>query len=267
MGVDRKQQAGGYGRQMLHVVAAVLATALALGLVLVQPWVGRRRYRRLLAALETKLDARLHHFRRAIIGEWAVSIVILGIGAMASYRPASIGLGVGPHPASAAFIVAEVTIALAVSALVFRFGGTGITNALRRQARGFEALLPRGRRERITFAALAITAGICEELIFRGFGIAYLRWLWPGSPRSAVILITAAAFGFGHLYQGVRGVVLTGLVGGYFAWLVLSTGSLWPAMAIHGLLDLRILALPDLGVPAETEHRGGASPAPAPSSG
>jgi len=249
---------------MLHAIAAVLATALALGLVLVQPWVGRRRYQRLLAALATKPDARLRHFRRAIVGEWAAAAVILAIGALASYRPATIGLGLGPHPASELFIVAWVTIVLGLSALVFRFGGSGITNALRRQARGFEALLPRGRRERLTFAALAITAGICEELIFRGFGIAYVRWLWPGAPRTAVIVVTGLAFGLGHLYQGARGVVLTAVVGGYFAWLVLSTGSLWPAMVIHGLLDLRILALPDLALPTGAEHHG-ASPAAAPS--
>jgi membrane protease YdiL (CAAX protease family) len=103
-----------------------------------------------------------------------------------------------------------------------------------------------GRLERSVFALLAVTAGVCEELLFRGFGIAYLRWLWPGSPRVAVIAITAVAFGLVHLYQGPRGVVLTGLVGAYLAWLVLSTGSLLPAMVIHALLDLRILALPDL---------------------
>ncbi|HEX3541164.1 MAG TPA: CPBP family intramembrane glutamic endopeptidase, partial [Acidimicrobiales bacterium] len=102
---------------------------------------------------------------------------------------------------------------------------------------------------------------ICEELIFRGFAVSYLRWLWPAAPRSVIIVITAAAFGLGHLYQGARGVILTGLVGAYLAWLVLSTGSLLPAMVIHALLDLRILALPDLREPAPAAT-GGVTPAP-----
>jgi len=59
-------------------------------------------------------------------------------------------------------------------------------------------------------------------------------------------VVTAAAFGFAHLYQGTRGVLLTGLVGAYLAWLTLSTGSLLPAIVIHALIDLRVLALPDL---------------------
>ena len=151
------------------------------------------------------------------------------------------------------FRSAEVAVLLGLSALLFRFGGTAIREALRRQAKGFLALLPRGGREQITFGALAITAGICEELIFRGFGLAYVRWLWPATPRWAAIVIIATAFGVAHLYQGPRGILLTGLVGAYFTWLVLSTGSLWPAMALHALLDLRVLALGDLEPDAPAE--------------
>lgn len=231
---------------MSHVVAAVLATALAAGLVLVQPFIGRRRYRRLVAAVATEPEARVRHYRRGIGGEWAISVLILVIGLLAGRDAASVGLDLGEHPGAEALVVAEVAVLLGISALVFRFGGSGVRDAIRHQARGFVALLPKGRRERIMFAGLAVTAGICEELIFRGFGLAYLRWLWPATPRWAAIIIVAAAFGLAHLYQGIRGILLTGLVGGYLAWLVLSTGSLVPAMAIHAVLDLRILALPDL---------------------
>jgi membrane protease YdiL (CAAX protease family) len=230
-------------------LAAVLASALAAALVLVQPWAGRRRYKRLIASMAQVPDARLRHYRRGIIGEWAAVGAVVVIGLLAGRDGSSIGLRLGDHLGSEAVITAEVAALLGISALVFRFGGRGIREMLRRQARGFEALLPRGRRERTVFALLAVTAGVCEELLLRGFGIAYLRWLWPAAPRVPVIVITAAAFGLMHLYQGVRGVILTALVGAYLAWLVLSTGSLLPAMLIHALLDLRVLALPDLEAP------------------
>jgi membrane protease YdiL (CAAX protease family) len=236
---------------MIRATAAVLATAVAAALVLVQPWVGRRRYQRLLAHLAKEPAARIRHYRRGIIGEWATVGVLLVIGLLAGRTPASVGLTLGPHARTETAIVAEVAVVLGVSALLFRFGGRGIRDILRRQARGFEALLPRGRSEKQVFALLAVTAGVCEEVMFRAFGIAYLHWLWPAASRPAVIVITAAAFGLVHLYQGPRGVVLTGVVGAYLAWLVLTTGSLLPAMAIHALLDLRILALPDLNPPAQ----------------
>jgi uncharacterized protein len=234
---------------MIRLIAAVLASALAAALILVQPWAGRRRYRRLVSTIAEHPEARLRHYRRGIVGEWAAVGLILVIGLLADRSRSSIGLDLGHHVGSETVIVAEVAALLGASALVFRFGGTAILRALRRQARGFVALLPRGRQERVVFAGLAVTAGICEELVFRGFGIAYLRWLWPGAAEWAVITITAVGFGLVHLYQGPRGVVLTGLVGAYLAWLVLSTGSLLPAMVIHALLDLRVLALPDLETP------------------
>lgn len=238
---------------MTRVAAAVLASALALALVLVQPWTGRRRYRRLVAAVAHQPDARRRHYWRGIVGEWGAVGLVVVIGLLAGRSAASIGLRLGDHPGSEAALVAEVAVLLGISAAVFRFGRSGVRDMLRRQARGFEALLPHGRGERAVFALLAVSAGICEELLLRGFGIAYVRWLWPGASDLALILITAAVFGLAHLYQGPRGVVLTGLIGGYLAWLVLANGSLVPAMIIHALLDLRVLALPDLSDPPKPE--------------
>lgn len=230
----------------MRVVAGVLATLLMGTMVLIQPWAGRRRYRRLLDDLGHDGRARLRHYRRGIAGEWAAVGVVGLIGLMAGRSAGSIGLERGPHATAAAHTVLGVAVVLGLSALVFRVGGEPVRQMLRRQARGFEALLPRGRPERATFALLAVTAGVCEEVLYRGFGVAYVHWLWPDPSHAALILLTSTSFGLAHLYQGVRGVVLTGLVGAYLAWLVLSTGSLLPAIAIHALLDLRILALPDL---------------------
>src|SRR5579859_696351 len=161
----------------MHAVGAVLATALAAALVFVQPFAGRRRYRRLLAASPTDPSARLHHYRRGIAGEWIAAALVGLIGLLVGRHGVTVGLPGGHRGSVAAGTVAEVGVVLALSAGVFHFGGTRVREALRRQARGFAALLPRGRREKLTFALLALTAGVCEEVVFRGFGIAYVRWL------------------------------------------------------------------------------------------
>ena len=230
----------------MRPTAAVLATAFAAALVFFQPLAGRRRYQRLKAELAANPDARLRHYRRGIVGEWLAVAAVGVIGLLAGRHPASIGLRVGPHARAAASDVLTVGIVLGASVIIFRYGGREVRDLLRRQARGFLDLLPRSRRERLTFVVLAITAGVCEEVVFRGFGIAYVQWLWPGASRPFIIVATAAAFGFAHLYQGTRGVVLTGAAGAYFAWVTLATGSLLPAIAIHALVDLRVVALPDL---------------------
>ena len=140
-------------------------------------------------------------------------------------------------------------VALLLVTFAYRVGGQGARRLLAVQLRPVAALLPRTTQERWTFAALAVTAGVCEELIYRGFGLAALRWAVPGIGEGALIAVTATAFGLAHLYQGRVGVVLTGVLGAYFAWMTISTGSLLPAMLLHGLVDLRILGLPLEAVP------------------
>lgn len=227
----------------MTALAAVLATLLAAAMVGVQPVAGRRRYQHLLKALAADPAARLRHYRRGIIGEWLAFAGVAVIGALAGRSPASIGLTTTGFGKTGAEVV-EAAAVLAGSTILFRLDA--LREAIRVQTRGFIALLPRTSEERWTFAGVAVTAGICEEVLFRGFGIAYVRWLWPGATHGWLILLTSVAFGFAHLYQGLRGVVLTGIVGAFFASLVLSSGSLLPAVLLHALLDLRVLALPDL---------------------
>ena len=145
--------------------------------------------------------------------------------------------------------VPVLAVALVAITAVYRFGGSATRRALAVQLRPVAALLPRTPAERRMFALLALTAGICEEVLYRGFGLAALRWAAPGLGHPALIAVTAVAFGLAHLYQGPVGVALTGLIGAYLAWIAIATGSLLPAMVLHALLDLRILALPLDAVP------------------
>src|SRR5258708_8718222 len=78
------------------------------------------------------------------------------------------------------------------------------------QARA-ERILPQGRLELIPFFALAVTAGVCEEFLYRGFATAaFLRWVLP--PWIAVVA-SSLLFGLAHLYQGRGGFVSTTILG------------------------------------------------------
>ena len=221
---------------------------LVVVLVCVQPFLGRRRYRRLAERARTDPNARVRHYTRGIVGEWVYVGVIAVIGALAGHGAASIGLtlhhlqpGAGGNAAGFTVVAA---FGLLASTVIIRLGGRRTLDAVRRQVRGFVELLPRTNQERAVFAGLAVTAGICEEILYRGFGIAYVKWLLPGASRTTVIVVIGVAFGIVHLYQGPRNVLLTGIVGGLFAWITLLTATLLPAMAVHALVDLRVLALP-----------------------
>jgi membrane protease YdiL (CAAX protease family) len=240
----------------MHALAALLATALVVLLVAVQPFTGRRRYRRLIERADVDPGARQAHYRRGIVGEWTGVATVVVVGLLAGRTAASIGLRMPDDLRRGWAPVVQIAALLVVSTIFMR--RPSFREPLRRQASTFAALLPTSRAERQTFAGLAVSAGICEEILYRGFLMAYVSWLFPGLGSGWVVAITAAGFGVAHAYQGPRGIALTGLVGAAFGSLVVASGSLLPAIVAHALVDLRILFLPDLRLPLPDP-----SPAPA----
>ena len=58
-----------------------------------------------------------------------------------------------------------------------------------------------------------------------------------GLGRGAVVL-AIVAFGLAHAYQGIRGIVLTGVTGAVAMGLYLLTGSLVAPIVVHATVDL-----------------------------
>src|SRR5271166_5721763 len=121
--------------------------------------------------------------------------------------------------------------------LVAAFAGGSLLQAIlvRRSAKarekilsafkGMAFILPITREERAWFALVSITAGICEEVLYRGFLIRYLS----NGPWHAGIWIALAiasiSFGLAHGYQGLTGIVGTTVLGAGLAAIFLATGS------------------------------------------
>lgn len=105
-----------------------------------------------------------------------------------------------------------------------------------------DALVPKSNNERLWFALVAISAGLCEELVFRGYGLRLLHSM--GLVGITLLVVSALVFGLVHIYQGVLGVIMTAVMGAFLAIIYIKTGSLWWAIIAHAILDLRILLLP-----------------------
>src|SRR5271168_3857555 len=97
-------------------------------------------------------------------------------------------------------------------------------------------LLPQSPIEFLPYSALAITAGICEEFIFRGFAIGALDR--AGWNVILIVIFTSVLFGLAHAYQGRGGIVGTTLIGVLFAVGRLAYHSLVPVIVWHAVLDL-----------------------------
>ena len=97
------------------------------------------------------------------------------------------------------------------------------------------AVIPHTRNDIYWFGGLALTAGFCEEFLFRGYFIrVFAPWLgWWGAAA-----LSLSIFAIGHIYQGWSGVLKTGIVGLGFTLVVAISDSLWPVIVLHALIDL-----------------------------
>jgi uncharacterized protein len=104
-------------------------------------------------------------------------------------------------------------------------------------------LIPATSHERWLFAAVAISAGICEEIVFRGW-LLYTLHTPFGLSGTTLILVAAALFGLCHIYQGPTGVLGASLAGIILSALYIGTGTLFMPIVLHALIDLRVAILP-----------------------
>lgn len=103
------------------------------------------------------------------------------------------------------------------------------------------AILPRTPAETLVYLALAVTAGFCEELIFRGYLFRQFT-AWTRSMAAGLVL-QAIVFGLGHGYQGGRLMLVVTVYGLLFGGLAMWRRSLRPGMMAHGLQDAIVVLL------------------------
>lgn len=105
-------------------------------------------------------------------------------------------------------------------------------------------LIPQDTVGRVVWVFVSITAGVCEETMFRGYLMTRLRIL--GKTQSWIIptAISALAFGICHSYQGIPGMIVLTVYGVLFSLLYIRTGSIWPGIIAHFFQDFLALFIP-----------------------
>jgi uncharacterized protein len=103
------------------------------------------------------------------------------------------------------------------------------------QMEATKMLLPRTYGEMMVWVALSVTAGFCEELIFRGY--LQRQFLALTGKAEAAVVLQALVFGAAHLYQGWKGAVMITVYGALFGALAVWRKSLRPGMIQHASQD------------------------------
>jgi uncharacterized protein len=116
---------------------------------------------------------------------------------------------------------------------------------LRNMIRSFKAILPSSSLDRWVFAALAVTAGVCEEVIYRSFLFHYFSEAPFHIDGILLVAVSGAIFGLAHLYQGKLGVLQTTVMGLALGAIFMATGSLMIPIIVHTFIDLKFCLIPE----------------------
>jgi len=243
--------------------AALAAVVVAGYLVAGEPLVGHVLHRRFEGRLRSDPGARRSFYRRLLVLEWGLALLAVVIWLSApEVDAAAVGLQwpqQWPGPITGLVVVLVLAFVL-VSTRALRGGALleapppprrpGEGRHAEQPGQATLAVLPRTPAERRLFTLVGITAGVCEEWLYRGFFLAVIAALVGRPPTWALILVAAAAFGLAHAYQGRAGIMSTGVLGGVMAALCLQTGSLLLPVLLHAAIDLRFLLVPARVLPA-----------------
>jgi len=181
-------------------------------------------------------DARSRAYSRTILEQWVLAAVVIALTLAHGRSFATLGLrglegwrlwlGVA-LPVAYLLLIVQQSRALAAK--------PETRARLKTKLEPLRALIPYTSREIRLFIPLSITAGICEELLFRGYLVWVLQsWigLWPAA------IASMGVFGLGHAYQGAKFGIRAFWAGVGMGLLAIATGSIVPGMVLHALIDV-----------------------------
>lgn len=240
----------------------LLALTLALLFPLRARFVGWATLAR--AAPEDQSGMRGRIYVQALRVQWSLTLC-LAVLWLAARRPAE-ALGLIPPEGWKPWTLFGAALAIGAHLLV-RVRRVSKDDAYlegaRRRVAPMRMMLPHTAGDLRAFLLLSLTAGICEELLYRGFLLFYFgHWLGP----VPALVVASIVFGLGHVYQGPRGVLATGLVGGLLGAAYLFCGWLVPSMLLHAETDMYSGALAQAALsreaPPVTPAAAGPPPTP-----
>ncbi|RUL65953.1 CPBP family intramembrane metalloprotease [Dyella dinghuensis] len=223
---------------------------LAIAFVAVAPFADLRSIKRLKQFSSSA--ARLATYRKIIISTWVATVIAL---ALTSFKTL---FWVTPQTSEGASLfhnpIAHYALAACVTVFFLLALWPGIQCAFKPSVRSryrkamhsLVFMLPVTPSERLRWSLVCLTAGICEELLYRGFLLQYLQGHLHGGPALGLTfawLLSSLVFGFGHLYQGAAGVVRTTIAGLMLGLLAILTGNLLLPIVVHCVLDLQVLLM------------------------
>jgi len=219
---------------LLHAWDAWLLCLVLAGVV---PFHGLLAYGRLKSGPDPiPTQAKLRLYATIVVMEWALVALTL---AVLGHHGLTLG-DLGQRIANPRLTLLATLLGLlglgAITALNVRQIRGAPPEELERAVGRARKFVPVGPAEVAAFTFVALTAGICEEILYRGWLVSFLGAafgsIWTG------LIVAAFLFGLGHAYQGRQGILATGVLGLFFGGMFVAAKSLVPGQVLHAAIDL-----------------------------
>lgn len=219
--------------------------------IVYEPIVGYFDYKKFKVIVNENKNARMNYYINSIISLWAPTLFILLIVWFTELTFKQIGFAVPtihtePFGTYITYITIVIGLLYFLSTLYSIIGyhvsdkfKEKFSQAMKKELvkNEYSMILPTTKKEAKLWNVVSLTAGITEEMIYRGFLIFALSYLFPSLSIWIVVLIASLLFGLAHTYQGTLGVVRTTIIGFFFSILYLSLGSILPLIVLHFFID------------------------------
>jgi membrane protease YdiL (CAAX protease family) len=211
-----------------HLFVAIFALAV--------PIAGFKGYRKSTAKLHSGEISRIAAYMQTIRMQWwlALMAAVLWLVQGRSWAELGYRFSLDGGFMLAAALVVLVIIFFAMQLRGIRSADTETRDKLTREFKPVRDLMPQSGAELRAYYWLSLTAGIVEEMLWRGFLILYLSHFMP---VWAAAIVSGILFGLAHAYQGLASLPKLCAAGLLLSGLFLLSGSLWLPMVLHVIVD------------------------------
>ena len=175
---------------------------------------------------------RLIDYKQTIFNFWLLTALILGN----IFIDSSLVLNFYPSFDTIGLILAGlILIFILLQALGSRISTLEKARSTREKLKLDYHYLPKSKNEFIWFNALSVSAGICEEIIFRLFLFTYLA---ENTHLAVAFILTNLIFALTHIgssKQNMLGAFILGLI---FSGVYYFSDNIWLAIVLHSAIDI-----------------------------
>ncbi|MDX1404830.1 MAG: CPBP family intramembrane glutamic endopeptidase [Woeseiaceae bacterium] len=204
----------------------------------IYPIAGFIGFRRLLRrAARGEVIDRSQLYRNTYIGHWTLFFLFLGlwIGTSRDFSAVGVNFELDLWTAISALLTAAAIVTLVVQLRHVQDSTQEQIDNLSRRIGKLAIIVPHNESELMRFYGIAVTAGIVEEVLWRGFMIWYLSLFMP---LWAAALVSALGFAVAHAYQGLSNLPQIAGVSATLTAVYLLSGSIWLPIVLHAAIDI-----------------------------